>query len=129
MARRSFDISVVMTLLVGALLLLDGVAGLLYSQSFVGELGRALGSQSAAVRLIVAIVEVVAGALLVLSIIVDLGQLGQALGLAIFLVWVAVMVIRFVINDFQPDTLNWWIDVIQYGIVLAVIWQVRTPRR
>ncbi|MFW5745856.1 MAG: hypothetical protein ACOC2D_21465 [Spirochaetota bacterium] len=128
MARRSIDISFILTILVGAFLLLDGIAGLSQSSSFVGELGRALGARSSTVNLIVAIVEVVAGALLLLSLVVSLGELERFLGIAIFIAWAVIMVLSFVVNNFTPDTLGWWIGVIEYSIILAVIWLVKGRR-
>lgn len=128
MARRSIDISFILTILVGAFLLLDGISGLSQSSSFFGEVGRALGAQSSTINMIVAIVEVVAGALLLLSMIVSLGELERFLGLAIFIAWAVIMVLVFVINNFAPDTLGWWIGVVEYSIILAVIWMVKGRR-
>lgn len=124
MARRSFDISAILTVLVGAFLLLDGIAGLTRATSFVGELGRALGAQGSTITFIVAIVEVVAGALLLLSLIVSLGELERFLGIAIFIAWLVIMILIYVVGSFQPDTLGWWIGVVRASIILAVIWMV-----
>ena len=124
MARRGFDITLVLTLLVGAFLLLDGIAGLTQANSFFGEVGRALGARSSTVNLVVAIIEVVAGALLLLSLVVSLGELERYLGLGITIAWAVVTVLTFVVNNFAPETLNWWIGLVEYLIILAVIWQV-----
>jgi Ca2+/Na+ antiporter len=128
MARRTIDISFILTILVGAFLVLDGISGLSQSNSFFGEVGRALGAQSSTINLIVAIVELVAGALLLLSLIVSLGELERFLGLAIFIAWAVIMVLVFVINNFAPDTLGWWLGVVEYSIILAVIWLVKGRR-
>ncbi|MFW5737388.1 MAG: hypothetical protein ACOCYX_00610, partial [Spirochaetota bacterium] len=85
MARNRLDISAILTILVGAFLLLDGIAGLTQANSFVGEIGRALGARGSTINLIIAIVEVVAGALLLLSLIVNLGELERFLGIGIFI--------------------------------------------
>jgi hypothetical protein len=128
MARRRFDIGTILTILVGAFLLLDGIAGLTRANSFFGEIGRALGAQGSTVGLIIAIIEVVGGALLLLSLIVNLGELERYLGLVIFIAWAVIMVLVFLVNNFAPDSLSWWIGLIEYSIILAVIWLVRTPR-
>ncbi|MFW6261673.1 MAG: hypothetical protein ACOC6J_08845 [Spirochaetota bacterium] len=128
MARRNFDISLVLTLLVGAFLVLDGISGLTQANSFIGDVGRALGAQSSTINLVVAIVELVAGALLLLSIVVSLGELERFLGIGIFLAWAVIMVLIFVVNSFAPDTLGWWTGVLQYAIILAVIWLVKGRR-
>lgn len=124
MARRSFDITLILTLLVGAFLLLDGIAGLTQSSSFLGEIGRAIGARGSNINLIVAIIELVGGALLLLSVFVSLGELERFLGIGIFIAWAVIMVLIFVVNNFAPDTLGWWIAVIRNSIILAVIWMV-----
>lgn len=128
MARRTMDITFILTVLVGAFLLLDGIAGLTQANSFVGELGRALGARGSTVNLIVAVIELIAGALLLISLFVNLGQLQGFLGIGIFIAWIVIMVLIFVVGSFQPDTLGWWINVLQYSIILAVIWMVKGAR-
>ncbi|MFW5716525.1 MAG: hypothetical protein ACOC0E_03665 [Spirochaetota bacterium] len=128
MARNRLDISAILTILVGAFLLLDGIAGLTQANSFVGEIGRALGARGSTINLIIAIVEVVAGALLLLSLIVNLGELERFLGIGIFIAWAVVMVLVFIVNNFAPDTLGWWIGVTEYSIILAAIWMVKGRR-
>jgi hypothetical protein len=129
MARRSMDITFVLTLLVGAFLLLDGIAGLTRANSLVGELGRAFGARGSTVNLIVALVELIAGALLLISLFIDLGRLQSHLGVGIFIAWIVIMVLIFVIGNFAPDTLGWWTQLSLYSIVLAVIWMVKGTRR
>ena len=128
MARRGVDISFILTVLVGAFLLLDGIAGLSQANSFVGELGRALGARSSTINMVIAIVELLAGALLLISLFVDLGQLQGFLGIGIFVAWIVIMVLIFVVGNFQPDTLSWWVNLSQYSIILAVIWMVKGGR-
>lgn len=128
MARRRFDISLILTILVGAFLLLDGVAGLSQANSLVGEIGRAFGTQGSTINMIVAIVEVIAGALLLLSLIVSLGELERFLGIGIFIAWIVIMVLIFIVGNFAPDQLGWWTSLLQYSIILAVIWLVKGQR-
>ncbi|MFW5689831.1 MAG: hypothetical protein ACOC1U_09685 [Spirochaetota bacterium] len=120
--------TLILTILVGAFLLLDGIAGLTQANSFFGEVGRALGARSSTVNMIIAIVELIAGALLLLSLVVSLGELERFLGLAIAIAWIVVIVLVFIINNFAPDTLGWWIGLIESLIILAVIWLVRGQR-
>jgi len=128
MARRSLDITFILTILVGAFLLLDGVSGLTQANSFFGEIGRAMGVQSSTINLIIASLEVVAGALLLISLVLSLGQLERFLGIAIFIAWLAIIVLRYFVDAFSPDTLGWWIGVVEYCIILAVIWLVAARR-
>ncbi len=128
MARKGFDMSLVLTILVGAFLLLDGIAGLTQANSFVGEIGRALGAQGSTISFVIAIVELVAGALLLLSLFVSLGELGRFLGIAIFVAWAIIIVLAFIVRSFAPDTLGWWVGILQYLIILAVIWMISAER-
>lgn len=128
MARRSFDMTFLLTILVGVFLLLDGIAGLTQANSFLGEVGRAVGARGSNINLIIAIIELVGGALLLLSVVVSLGELERFLGIGIFIAWLVIMILIFVVNSFAPDTLGWWIGVVQYSIILAVIWMVGARR-
>ncbi len=128
MARRSMDITFVLALLVGAFLILDGVDGLIAADSFVGRTIRSLGAQGSSLNLVIAVAEIVVGALLVLGLFLDIGQLRTALGLVIFVGWLAVIVLTFAVRNLAPDTLDWWIGLIQYLIILAVIWMVKGRR-
>lgn len=128
MARRAVDMTLILTILVGGFLLLDGVAGLTQANSFVGEIGRALGANGSVISLVIAIVELVAGALLLVSLVVSLGDLGRFLGIAIFVAWLVITILAFVVRSFAPDTLGWWIGLLQYLIILAVIWMISADR-
>jgi uncharacterized membrane protein YphA (DoxX/SURF4 family) len=128
MARTGYDMRWVLTLLVGAFLILDGVAGILGANSFVGDIGRAFGAGGNMATLIVAIVEILAGALLVLGLFLDLGQLDGIVGFVIAIAWVVIIVFTYFIGRFNPDTLGWWLGFVQALIILAVIWMVKGRR-
>lgn len=128
MAKRSLDIRFILTILVGAFLVLDGIAGLNRSSSFLGELGRALGAQGSTITMIVAVLALVAGVLLILGLFLNLGDLDRFLGIGIFIAWLVVIVLVFFIGRFSPDQLSWWTGLVQYSIILAVIWMVRAQR-
>lgn len=128
MARRSFNMTWILTLLVGAFLMLDGIAGLNQSNSLMGQIARAFGTQGSTIALVIAIVELVAGALLLLSLFVDLGQLDATLGIVIAIAWIVIMVFTFFLSNFNPDSLIWWRSLVQYTIILAVIWMVKGGR-
>ena len=72
-----------------------------------------------------AVIEVIAGALLVLGQFVSIGRLEATLRVAIFIAWIVVMVLVLVVADFSPDELTWWRSLLQYSILLAVIWMVK----
>ena len=125
MKRTHMDIRLILTVLVGALLLLDGVAGVARADSLAGQFSRTVGAQGSTINLVVAVVELIAGALILMGLFVDLGQLSRTIGIGVFILWIVVMIARFLINDFQPDTLGWGIHLLKYSIILAAIWLLR----
>ncbi len=125
MAKRGFGIVMILAVLVGAFLLLDGIAGLMKADSLVGQISGAFNKSGRTIAIVVAIIEVIAGALLVLGQFVSIGSLEPTLRVAIFIAWIVVMVLVLVIADFSPDKLAWWRSLLQYSILLAVIWMVK----
>ena len=128
MARRGISILMILGILVGAFLLLDGIAGLIDADSLVGRISGAFNQSGRTIAIIVAVIEVAAGALLVLSQFTSIGKLDATLRVAIFIAWIVVMVLVLVVADFAPATLGWWRLLIQYSIILAVIWLVKGER-
>ena len=87
--------------------------------------GRALGTQGSSINIVVATIALAAGAIVLLSQFVSLGQLAGVLKLGVFIAWIVVMVLVLFVGGVAADTLAWWISLIQYGIILAVLWLVR----
>lgn len=133
MAQRRFDITFILALLVGAFLVLDGISELSAASSLgariASEARRLFGGEDRTLVMIIAVVEIVAGALLVLGLFLDIGQLRSALGVGLFIVWLVIIVLTFVVRGFAPDSLAWWTGLVQYLIILTVIWLVKGRRR
>jgi hypothetical protein len=122
MAQRRAGVVLILGILIGAFLVLDGVAGIIEADSMVGRIARAFGSSGSTIALIVAIIELVAGALLLLSQVASLGQIENALKVGILVAWIAVMVLVLFVGGLAADTLGWWIELVQYSIILVAIW-------
>ena len=124
MRGRGVSVLLILALVVGAFLILDGIAGLITNDSIVGQVGRALGTQASAIRIIVAIIELAAGALLIVSRFIDVGRLSGFLSLVLLIAWAVVIALVLFVRNLAPDELGWWIALLQDLIVLAAIWVV-----
>ena len=122
MAARKAGVVLILGLLVGAFLLLDGIAGVLQLDSFVGRIAGAFNTQGRTIALIVAIVEIVAGALMLLSQFFSLGQVEGILKIGIFVAWIAVIVLVLFVRGMDLESLAWWISLVEYCIILVAIW-------
>ena len=126
MRGRGISIVMILALLVGAFLVLDGIGRLVQADSVGGQIARAFGTDGSTINIIVAIIELVAGAIVVLSQFTSLGNLDGLLKLAVFIAWIVVMALVLFVGGFAIDTLGWWIALVQSSIVLAVLWLVRS---
>ena len=118
----------ILAILVGAFLLLDGLSGLMHADSLFGRIGGVFNRDGRAVTIIVCVIEVIAGALLILSQFMSIGSIDGPLRMGIFIAWIVVMVFALVINNFRPEAIEWWRSLAQYSIVLAVIWMLKGER-
>ena len=129
MAKRTMSIAVILVILVGAFLLLDGISALITqnhgASKVFSDISKAFGKAGNTLAVIIAVLEVAAGALLIISRFVSIGALDAALRIGIFIFWIVVMVIVFIINYFHPDKLDWWRDLVNYSIILAVLWMIK----
>jgi len=123
---RGISIVLILAVLVGAVLVLDGIGRLVQADSLGGRLGRALGTDSSTINIIVAIIELAVGAIVLLLQVTSLGNIDGLLKLLCFFAYIAVIVLVLFIGNLAADTLSWWISLVQSGIVLAVIWLLRS---
>jgi len=128
MARSGYDMRWILTLLVGAFLILDGIAGIIGISNYIGQIGAEFGANGSTVTLVLAIVELLAGALLILGLFFDLGQLDGIVGLVILVAWLLVIIFTYFIGSFRPDRLGWWTGFVQSLIILVVFWIVKGRR-
>jgi uncharacterized membrane protein YphA (DoxX/SURF4 family) len=134
MARRSvFDMGTtvfILQIVVAAYLITLGLLGIIYWQSggaqFVRDLNRAFGGSNNPFSLIVAIVELAAGAIVLLGLFISVrsGLLAGAT-LVIAILWVIqIIIVFFARNIFEPDFLVWLNRLAADLIVLLGLWLI-----
>jgi uncharacterized membrane protein YphA (DoxX/SURF4 family) len=134
MARRSvFDTGTtvfILQIVVAAYLITLGLLGIIYWQSggaqFVRDLNRAFGGSNNPFSLIVAIVELAAGAIVLLGLFISVrsGLLAGAT-LVIAILWVIqIIIVFFARNIFEPDFLVWLNRLAADLIVLLGLWLI-----
>jgi len=131
MARKTrFDAILLLQIAVGFFLVTLGIAGLMSYNTTLSEAARALsrifGRASNPLNLIIAIVEVVAGAVLVLDLFVTLaGRLQFWTTLFIAVLWVVQIVVVFFVNNLlAPDFITWLNRLSMDLIILVGLWMV-----
>jgi hypothetical protein len=128
--KATFQSGLALQVVVGAFLVTLGIAGLVQWGSNAAELGRdlsrAFGRPSDPFNLIVALVELASGAVIVAGAFIQVqNKLLYAATLAITLLWLALIIISRVAQDFlEPDALV-WINVTAVDlIVLFTLWAI-----
>ena len=127
-ARKSISIVLILALLIGAVLILDGIGRLVQADSLLGRAGRAVGTQSSTINIIVAIIELAAGAIVILTRFTSFGKSDAFLGLLALIGWAAVIVLTLFVTGFAIETLSWWLALAQSGVILVALWLIRTDR-
>ncbi len=112
-------------LCLGVFFLVLGVSNLTNYNADWNALRRAFGSNQT-LALIMAVVEIVMGALLVLGLFIALSDgTAKILGFVLFVLWGLYMVVSFVVNDLlKPDFLTWLYRVSWNAVILVSIWIV-----
>jgi hypothetical protein len=134
MARRNvFDMGTtvfILQIVVAAYLITLGLLGIIYWQSggaqFVRDLNRAFGGSNNPFSLIVAIVELAAGAIVALGLFISVrsGLLAGAT-LVIAILWVIqIIIVFFARNIFEPEFLVWLNRLAADLIVLLALWLI-----
>lgn len=131
MASKKLNIVGILIILVGAFMLLDGIAALTNSTQGIGGLShnvsRAFGGSGNTVAIIFAVIELIAGALLILSRFTSIGVLDSFLRIGVFIFWIIVMVFSLILggNLNAIDTLGWWISLVNQLIILTILWMIK----
>ena len=127
-SNRTFDTGPVLQVIVGAFLVTLGIAGIMEwdGSEWARNLSRAFGRPSDPFNLIVAILELAAGAIIVVGALVKVqGRAMYAAMLAVTLLWLLLMILSHVAQDiFEPDVLTWVNVVTLDGIVLFSLWGI-----
>jgi len=120
----------VLQIVVAAYLITLGLLGIIYWQSggaqFARDLNRAFGGSSNPFNLIVAIVELAAGAIVLLGLFTGVRSgLLAAATLVIAILWVIQIIIVFFARDiFEPSFLVWLNRLAADLIVLLALWLI-----
>ncbi len=128
---KGLNIVGILIILVGAFMLLNGIAALTGNTEGLGgmshDISRAFGGSGNTFNIIIAVIELVAGALLIISRFASIGALDGFLRIAIFIFWIVVMVLALVLgNNIKAiDTLGWWISLVNHGIILVILWMIK----
>lgn len=128
--KAGFDTGWVLQLVVAAFLITMGLIMIINYDSDLNRFGRSVtqlfGGKNDPTALIIAIVNLIAGALLVLALFVPVrGNLLSLLTLIIVIVWIVQAVLRYFVNDFlEPDFLTWLNGLSLDLIVLTSLWIV-----
>lgn len=79
-----------------------------------------------ALSLIMAVLELVMGAVLVLGLVVSVPSgMTRILGLSLFVLWGVYIVVRFIANQFlEPNFLSWLYNLSWHCIILVALWMV-----
>ena len=91
------------------------------------DVSRAFGGSGNTFNIIIAVVEIIAGGLLIISRFASIGALDSFLRIAIFIFWIVVMVLSLVLggNIEKIDTLAWWISLVNHSIILVILWMIK----
>jgi hypothetical protein len=128
---KGMNIVGILIILVGAFMLLNGIAAVTGNTQGLGglshDVSRAFGGSGNTFNIIIAVVEIIAGALLIVSRFASIGALDSLLRIAIFIFWIVVMVLGLVLggNIEKIDTLAWWISLVNHGIILVILWMIK----
>jgi uncharacterized membrane protein YphA (DoxX/SURF4 family) len=132
MAKKtaSFDVVLVVQIVVAIFLITLGWVGVADWNSNLNQLGRGLtrafGGTANPFSLVVAIVELAAGAIVLIGVFVS-GQTGlfYAATLVISILWALLIVINFFVQDaFAPDFVVWLNRLSLDLVVLLALWLV-----
>jgi uncharacterized membrane protein YphA (DoxX/SURF4 family) len=112
-------------LCLGVFFLVLGVSNLTNYNTDWNALRRAFGSNQT-LAIVMAVVEIVMGALLVLGLFISLSdEVTKLLGFVLFVLWALYIVVSFIVNDFiKPDFLTWLYRLAWNSVILVSIWIV-----
>ncbi len=112
-------------LCLGVFFVVLGVSDLTGYNTGVNKALRYIGDNQV-LSLIMAVLELVMGAILVLGLVVSVPSgMTRILGLALFVLWAVYIVVRFIANDFlEPNFISWLYNLSWHCIILVSLWIV-----
>lgn len=133
--RRSGSGGLLLQLSLGIMFVMMGIAGISGVTTGLGgvlnRLDGLFGGSQGTIQIIVAVIQLVAGALLLLSLFgVIKEDIMQILLLVILALWALELVLQFVIggNLLQPDMMTWLSRLAPNLVVFAGLWVVYEQR-
>jgi len=128
MAKRSaaaYDAGFFLQLSLGLFFLALGIMGLGDYNSKVAGIARFFGRDDT-LRVVMAVVELVMGALLVLGLFLSVSSgLATIFSIALLILWAAYIVYYFFLNGLlEPSLVPWLYEVSWRCVVLAALWAV-----
>jgi hypothetical protein len=107
----------------GVFFVVLGILGLTQYTSKTSEFLRMFGRNNI-MTLVVAVVQFLAGAILVLGLFMSVGSgLAKLISIAVFVLWAFYMVMTLGINGFlKPDLLGWLYKASWNTVILASLW-------
>ena len=130
MAKKvSFEVVLLLQLGVGLFLATLGIAGIAHYNTDLNELGRAVtrlfGGKNDPTSLVVAIVQLVAGAAVLGALFVPVkGKALSFLTLAVTVLWLVYLVVVAARTAFEPDLVSWLNTLAADLVVLVALWMV-----
>ena len=130
MAKKvSFEVVLLLQLGVGLFLATLGIAGVAHYNTDLNELGRAVtrlfGGKNDPTSLVVAIVQLVAGAAVLGALVVPVkGKALSFLTLAVTALWLVYLVVVAARSAFEPDLVSWLNTLAADLVVLVALWMV-----
>ncbi len=131
MASKRINVVGILVILVGAFMLLNGIAVLTANTQGLGgfahDVSKAFGGSGNTVNIVIAVIELIAGALLIISRFISIGVVDSFLRIALFIFWIVVMVLSLILggNINRIDTLGWWISLVNQSIILVILWMIK----
>lgn len=123
--RQTFALSSVffLQLVIGIFFLSLGILGIQGHDSTLSQIRRTLGNNDS-LQLVIAIVELVAGIVLVVGLFVSIsGELQRLVGLILFCLWALVLILQYVVDGFDSKYFLTWLQGLALNsVVLVGLW-------
>ncbi|AFG38342.1 hypothetical protein [Spirochaeta africana] len=133
--RRTGSSIFLLQLSLGIMFVMIGIAGISGATSGIGrvmnDMNNLFGGNQGTVQIIVAIIQLVAGTLLLLSLFGMIKEnIMQILLLVILVLWALELALQFVLggNLLQPDILAWLSNLAPNLVIFAGLWVVFEQR-
>jgi hypothetical protein len=113
-------------LCLGLFFLMLGIVGLGDYNSKLSEAARLLGRNDS-LRVVMAVVELVMGAILVAGLFVKVpAGLAKIFSITLFALWALYMLIALVFNDsfLEPSAVVWLYNLSWHAVILSALWMV-----